>query len=66
MSGFRDLYRTYERTYEGYTISPNRSAGTKKANFRGLIAKICHLRPILASRTHPCYMFMNYAIEIVP
>ena len=29
----------------------------KKANFRGLIAKIGHYRPILASKTHPWPIF---------
>ena len=38
----------------------------KKANFRGLIAKIGHLRPILASRTNLWPIFMDYAMEIVP
>ena len=38
----------------------------KKANFRGLIAKIGHLRPILASRTHLWPIFMDYAMGIVP
>ena len=38
----------------------------KKANFRGLIAEIGHLRPILASRTHLWPIFMDYAIGIVP
>ena len=38
----------------------------KMANFRGLIAKIGHLRPILASRNHLWLIFMDYAIGIVP
>ena len=38
----------------------------KNANFRGLIAKIGHLRPILASRTHLWPTFMGYPIGIVP
>ena len=38
----------------------------KKANFRGLIAKICHYWAILASRTHLWPIFMEYAIGIVP
>ena len=38
----------------------------KKANFRGLIAKIGHLRPILASRTYLWPIFMDYVIENVP
>ena len=38
----------------------------KKANFRGLITEIGHLKPILASRTHLWYIFMNYAVTIVP
>ena len=38
----------------------------KKANFRGLIAEICHLNPTLASRTHLWYIFMEYAVGIVP
>ena len=37
----------------------------KKANFRGLIAKIGHLRPILASRTYLWPIFMDYAMGIV-
>ena len=38
----------------------------KKANFRGLMAKIGHCKPILASRTHLWPIFMEYAIGIVP
>ena len=38
----------------------------KKANFRGLIAKIGHYRPILATRTHLWPIFMEYAMGIVP
>ena len=38
----------------------------KKANFRGLIAKIDHYMAILASRTHLWPSFMDYAIGIVP
>ena len=38
----------------------------KMANFRGLIAKIGHLRPILISRTHQRPIFMDYDIGIVP
>ena len=38
----------------------------KKTNFRGLIAKIGHLRPILASRTHLWPIFVNSAMGIVP
>ena len=38
----------------------------KKDNFRGLIAKIGHLRPILASRTHLWPIFMDYPMGIVP
>ena len=38
----------------------------KMANFRGLIAKIGHLRPILTSRTHQWPIFMDYAMGIVP
>ena len=37
----------------------------KMANFRGLIAKIGHLRPILTSRTHQLPIFMDYAMGIV-
>ena len=37
----------------------------KKANFRGLIAQIGHLRPILASRTHLWPIFMDYAMGLV-
>ena len=40
--------------------------GVKKANFRGLIAKIGHLKPILASGTHLWYIFINSIIGIVP
>ena len=36
----------------------------KKVNFRGLIAKIGHVRPILASRSHLYPIFMEYAIRI--
>ena len=38
----------------------------KKANFRRLIAKIGHLRPILVTRTHLSPIFMEYAMGIVP
>ena len=38
----------------------------KKTNFRGLITKIGHLKPMLASITHLWYIFMNYAVGIVP
>ena len=38
----------------------------KNANFMGLIAKIGHLRPILASRTHLRPIFMEYTIGIEP
>ena len=38
----------------------------KKANFRGLIAKIGHYMPILATRTHLRPIFMEYVIGIVP
>ena len=38
----------------------------KMANYRGLIAKIGRLRPILTSRTHERPIFMDYAMEIVP
>ena len=38
----------------------------KKANFRGLIAKIGHYRPILATRTHPWPIFMEYDMGIAP
>ena len=37
----------------------------KKANFGGLIAKIGHLRPILATRTQLWPIFMDYAMSIV-
>ena len=37
----------------------------KKANFRGLIAKIGHYRPILASITHIWPIFMEYAMGTV-
>ena len=38
----------------------------KKTNFGGLITKIGHLKPMLASTTHLWYIFMNYAVGIVP
>ena len=37
----------------------------KKANFRGLIAKIGHYSPILASKTNLWPIFMVYTIVIV-
>ena len=37
----------------------------KQDNFRGLIAKIGHLRPILASRTHIWHIFMDCVMGIV-
>ena len=37
----------------------------KKANFRGLTAKIGYLRPILTSRDHLWPIFMDYVIGIV-
>ena len=44
----------------------NSQFNVKNANFRGLIAKIGHLRPILPSRTHIRPIFMDYTIGIVP
>ena len=38
----------------------------KKANFRRLIAKISHYRPILVTRTHLSPCFKEYAMGIVP
>ena len=38
----------------------------KKANFRGLIAKIDHYRRILASRTPLWPIFLEYTMRIVP
>ena len=38
----------------------------KKTNFRRIIAKIGHLRSILASRTHLMPIFMDYVLGIVP
>ena len=38
----------------------------KKFNFRGLIVKIGHYWPILATRTHLWPIFMEYSIGIVP
>ena len=38
----------------------------KKANFRGLIAKIGRHRRILGSRTNLCPIFMDCAMGIVP
>ena len=35
----------------------------KKANFRELVAKTGHYRPILASRTHLWFIFMEYVME---
>ena len=43
-----------------------RQFDVKKANFRGLIAKIAHLRPILTSRTYLWAIFMDYVIGNVP
>ena len=37
----------------------------KKANFRGLIAKIGHYSPILASKTNFRPIFMDYTMGIV-
>ena len=37
----------------------------KRANFRGLTAKIGYLRPILTSRDHLWYLFLDYAMGIV-
>ena len=37
----------------------------KKANFRGLIAKIRHYRPILAIRPHLQPIFIDFAMRIV-
>ena len=34
-------------------------------NFRGLIAKIAHYRPILATRTYIWPIFMEYTMGIV-
>ena len=38
----------------------------KNANLRGLIVRIGHYRPILATRTHLWSVFMEYVIKIVP
>ena len=38
----------------------------KMANFRGLIAKIGRVRPILTSRPHQRPIFMDYGMGIVP
>ena len=38
----------------------------KKANFRGLIAKIAHLRPILATRTQLWPILIDCAMGTVP
>ena len=38
----------------------------KKANFRGLMAKICHYWVIWATRTHLWPIFMEYAMVIDP
>ena len=43
-----------------------RQFNVKMANFRGLIGKIGHLKPILASITHQFPIFMNYVMENVP
>ena len=40
--------------------------GVKKANFRGLIAKIGHLITILPSTSHLWNFVMNYVMEIMP
>ena len=37
----------------------------KKANFRGLITKIGHYTPILASKTHQWAIFLEYSMGIV-
>ena len=37
----------------------------KKANFRGLIAKIGHYWPILATKTHLWHIFIEYVMGIV-
>ena len=37
--------------------------GVKMDNFRGLIAKIAHYRPILATRTYLWPIFMKYTME---
>ena len=38
----------------------------KKPNFRELVPKLGHLKPIKASRTKLWYIFINYAVGIVP
>ena len=38
----------------------------KNTNYRGPIAKIGHYWPILATRTHLWFIFMEYAMGIVP
>ena len=38
----------------------------KNANLRGLIARIGHYRPILATRIHLWHIFMEYDMGIVP
>ena len=38
----------------------------KNAHFRGLKTKIGHYRPIVATKTHPWPIFMEYSMGIMP
>ena len=59
VGGILVIRKLYFRCLKGQFV-------VKKANFRGLIAKIGHYRPILATRTHLWPIFMEYAMGIVP
>ena len=59
VEGFLEFRRLYFRGLKG-------QFDVKKANFRGLIAKIGYLKPNLFFTTHLWYIFMNYTVGIVP
>ena len=70
---YRICHKNCALKYVGCILEPRKldfrglkgQFNVKNANFRGLIAKIDHLRPILASRTKLWPIFMEYAIGIV-
>ena len=74
MTNFHDVYHgNCALRYVGgvlelrklYFRGPKGQFDMEKANFRGLIAKIGHYRPILATITDRWPIFMEYTMGIV-
>ena len=63
-------HRKFDLTYVGWFLEFKKldfmglkgQFDVKKANFRGLIAKIDSNRPIMASKPHLCSILMEYAM----